>query len=61
VFWLQGKHVSVVRDLHGLLLEQLDKHGTWPWQQRRHQDDAVGPSTTLQYGKHQLLCVLQAS
>jgi hypothetical protein len=61
VFWLQGKRVSVVQDLHGLLLEQLDKHGSWPWQKQRHQNDAVGPSTTLQYGEHQLLYVLQVN
>ncbi|WIA21465.1 hypothetical protein OEZ85_000672 [Tetradesmus obliquus] len=49
VFWLQGKRLSVVRDTHGLLFEQLDKRGRWPWQQQRERDDAVGASTTLQY------------
>jgi hypothetical protein len=51
VFWLQGKRVSVVRDQHGLLLEQLDKHGSWPWQQQRHQDIDENASTTLRYGE----------
>eukprot|EP00882_Tetradesmus_deserticola_P025455 GHRQ01027963.1.p1 GENE.GHRQ01027963.1~~GHRQ01027963.1.p1 ORF type:complete len:319 (+),score=97.98 GHRQ01027963.1:80-1036(+) len=48
VFWLQGKRVLLVRDSHGLLLEQLDKHGGWPWQQQRQHND-VGPPTKLQY------------